>query len=351
MELLIEPVSMACSRLTLTLVALVIVARAADAFANQRAVRSITRRWSSALSYKAGKIRISEWAEAADGEIVGTLHKAEYISNTDLLAAKDAEVIARAQALASGPEKRPMELFVDAGPGGGLGGCPVAHGARMVLAAKGVACVITPVAEEDKPTWLVSGWGGRLPCLLHAGEARTNGADIARYLEFFFPLPALALANAAAEATCAALLSALNDFMRDDAPRTRAASEEGLRTALGALEEHLAAREPNEDGHVFMAGDGLGLGDCSLAPVLFHVNVAAPLKAPGPKSAGRPFPRLTEADADFPALARYARLVLSHPAFVASACSEAAVVAKWMGSARAKPQEGATDGKKERRVT
>lgn len=35
--------------------------------------------------------------------------------------------------------------------------------------------------------WLVEGYEGKMPCLLHNGEAYTESSDIVEYLNFFFP--------------------------------------------------------------------------------------------------------------------------------------------------------------------
>ena len=46
--------------------------------------RAIAPRWTSALSYKPGRIKIAEWAETADGEIIGTLRDARVYPQSEL---------------------------------------------------------------------------------------------------------------------------------------------------------------------------------------------------------------------------------------------------------------------------
>ena len=66
---------------------------------------------------------------------------------------------------------RPMELYLKAGPEGNeIGDCPFAHYVRMVLAEKGIEYVAKPCVQETKPQWLVDGYGGSMPALLHDGE-------------------------------------------------------------------------------------------------------------------------------------------------------------------------------------
>lgn len=191
-------------------------------------------------------IKVADWAQnAADAGVEGVVQvgpgQEEPAFYTKAELKEQLLASAADKAAASKAVLRPPELFVKAGPNGDdVGDCPFAHGVRMALAAKGVAYVTTPCGPDAKPRWLVEGYGGAMPCLLHNGEATVESQVLARYVEFFFPLPSLPPPTPAAEAACAPLFPALAAFLKssegdaDDGAR-RAALEE----ALVALDAHL----------------------------------------------------------------------------------------------------------------
>ncbi|CAM9900535.1 unnamed protein product, partial [Phaeothamnion confervicola] len=76
-----------------------------------------------------------------------------------------------------------MELLCKAGADGkSLGDCPFTHYVSMVLHHKGLPFKLTPVAPDAKPDWLVEDYDGKMPCLVHDGEADTESSEIVRYL-------------------------------------------------------------------------------------------------------------------------------------------------------------------------
>jgi glutathione S-transferase len=212
------------------------------------------------------KIQITDWAENLNG---GVLSKGgQYISESDLQA--EAKSKAEAEAASSRQTFRPLELFVKAGPSGDdVGDCPFAHSVRMVLSAKGIECITTPCTPTSKPDWLADGFDGKMPCLLHDGEAIVESASIARYLDFFFPSTPLAHSSPEVEAATGLLFPAVAAYLK--APDGNDAAElAALDAVLTSLSEFLRGSA----GEFLGGATSLGLGDCALAPQLYHLQVA-----------------------------------------------------------------------------
>lgn len=94
------------------------------------------------------------------------------------------------------PSEGGMTLYLKAGPVGtsSVGDCPFAHFVRMVLEEKGLDYELRPCGnDEDKPTWLLEHYEGKMPALRHGQECYIESDVIAQYLDFFFPNPNLAL--------------------------------------------------------------------------------------------------------------------------------------------------------------
>ncbi len=57
-----------------------------------------------------------------------------------------------------------MTLYVKpAADGASVGDCPFAHFVQMVLAKKGLEYNLAPSTQENKPTWLVEDYRGKMP--------------------------------------------------------------------------------------------------------------------------------------------------------------------------------------------
>jgi glutathione S-transferase len=213
------------------------------------------------------KIKVTDWASSV-AEERGFLVDGKVMTAEELAAADAAmRELKKPQAR----QQFPMELFVKAGPSGALGDCPFAHSVAMVLAFKGVPHTLTPCTPDNKPTWLVDGYSGSMPCLLHDGEAHTDSLVIARYLNFFTPEPALEPFTAATDAACAPLFPALASFIKNTDSAADVALETELVAALATLNTHL---EKGGGGLYLGESESLGLADCSLAPKLWHLQVA-----------------------------------------------------------------------------
>lgn len=217
------------------------------------------------------------------------------------------------------PQQGELELLCKAGPGGKtLGDCPFAHYVSMALHAKDIPFKLTPLASDAKPTWLVEGFEGKMPCLVHKGEAYTESSTIVKYLEFFFPEPPLAPKELQEEIDAATLATnglfgVLAKYLKNvsdkeaDAELLKAVQHE-----LKSVDEHL-----QKTGGPYLCGKQLTLVDCSFAPKLYHAKVGlAQFK-------NQIIPPELEA------LHRYMSMIFAHPAFEASSYSPTAVVAGW----------------------
>lgn len=169
-----------------------------------------------------------------------------------------------------------IELLCKAGPEGeALGDCPFCHYVQMVLRYKGLRYRLVPLAPEDKPEWLMEGYGGKMPCLVHDEEAYTDSATITQYLEYFFPgeVP-LTLeeedpeleeeVKAATSGVFGAFARYVKNHDKAQDPPLQAALFEELGKADALLQK---------TGGPFLAGDRITLDDMALAPKLYHVKV------------------------------------------------------------------------------
>ncbi|CAM9131669.1 unnamed protein product, partial [Heterosigma akashiwo] len=73
--------------------------------------------------------------------------------------------------------KKDIVLYVKAGPDGeSLGDCPFAHFIQMCLQRKRLAYDLRPCTAATKPSWLADHYEGKMPCLVHKGEATRSRA-------------------------------------------------------------------------------------------------------------------------------------------------------------------------------
>lgn len=170
-----------------------------------------------------------------------------------------------------------IELLCKAGPdGAALGDCPFCHYVQMVLRYKGLRYRLVPLAPDDKPEWLIEGYGGKMPCLVHDEEAYTDSGTITQYLEYFFPGeqpltldeddPALdEEIKAATSGVFGAFARYIKNLEKADDPPLQAA----LWAELGKVDALL-----QKTGGPYLAGDRITLDDMALAPKLYHVKVA-----------------------------------------------------------------------------
>lgn len=200
-----------------------------------------------------------------------------------------------------------MTLYLKAGPDGtSVGDCPFAHFVRMVLEEKSLEYELQPAVQETKPAWLIEFYQGKMPALRHRKECYVESDVIAEYLDFFFPEPALKVAdnaamNAADEAV-AGLFPAIAKYLKHtpDGDEEDAALQAGLRESLTKLNTHLTT----VDGP-YLTGKTFTLQDCSLAPKLYHMQTGVKAFKHGS----------IDFQADFPALAAYMDTVFARSSF------------------------------------
>ena len=174
-----------------------------------------------------------------------------------------------------------MVLYVKAAEDGtSVGDCPFAHYIRLILEEKGLAYTIKPCSgQEDKPTWLLDYYEGKLPCLRHKKEAYVESNVIAAYIDYFFPTEtkptaetkaALAKAEDALDGFFPAVAGYLKDVEGDDDETSESLAN--LKDKLAALEDHLTNAG---DGYLDLSGnsDVFSVLDCRLVPQLYHLTV------------------------------------------------------------------------------
>ncbi|KAL7484947.1 hypothetical protein ACHAW6_010552 [Cyclotella cf. meneghiniana] len=171
-----------------------------------------------------------------------------------------------------------MALYVKpAQDGKSVGDCPFAHFVRMVLHEKGLEYELLPTTQENKPNWLLEGYGGKMPALRHRRECYVDSDVIAQYLDFFFQEPKMSIIGKEATQASAAVdgfFPAMAKFLKhspngDEEDKEKQAA---LEEKLQILEEHLC--QSGRTGP-YLVGDGeqFALLDCSMAPKLYAMDI------------------------------------------------------------------------------
>eukprot|EP00639_Heterosigma_akashiwo_P017086 CAMPEP_0206389054 /NCGR_PEP_ID=MMETSP0294-20121207/17678_1 /ASSEMBLY_ACC=CAM_ASM_000327 /TAXON_ID=39354 /ORGANISM="Heterosigma akashiwo, Strain CCMP2393" /LENGTH=320 /DNA_ID=CAMNT_0053840955 /DNA_START=67 /DNA_END=1028 /DNA_ORIENTATION=+ len=178
--------------------------------------------------------------------------------------------------------KKDIVLYVKAGPDGeSLGDCPFAHFIQMCLQRKRLAYDLRPCTAATKPSWLADHYEGKMPCLVHKGEAYTESSVVAEYLDFFFPDVPLVPeggedAYRDADEAAAQLFPAAARYIKGADAGARGADAAHLRTALGELEAFLGGGGPRAGprpaGRAWLHADAPGRADYALAPKLYHLQ-------------------------------------------------------------------------------
>jgi len=181
------------------------------------------------------------------------------------------------------PTEGGMVLYLKAAEDGkGVGDCPFAHWIRLILEEKGLLYDVEPCAgPDDKPTWLLDYYEGKLPCLRHKKEAYVESNVIAAYLDYFFPSEPAAIkenkaALDAAEEALTGFFPAVAGYLKDVAGDGDESAESlaNLREKLSALEAHLGDAAKS-GGYLDLSGDADSflVLDCRLVPQLYHLSV------------------------------------------------------------------------------
>eukprot|EP00590_Aulacoseira_subarctica_P009478 CAMPEP_0172425528 /NCGR_PEP_ID=MMETSP1064-20121228/32531_1 /TAXON_ID=202472 /ORGANISM="Aulacoseira subarctica , Strain CCAP 1002/5" /LENGTH=281 /DNA_ID=CAMNT_0013168469 /DNA_START=165 /DNA_END=1010 /DNA_ORIENTATION=+ len=234
------------------------------------------------------------------------------------------------------PSEGGMTLYLKAGPDGtsSVGDCPFAHFVRMVLEEKGLDYELRPCGnDEDKPTWLLEHYEGKMPALRHGQECYIESDVIAQYLDFFFPNPNLALPKKKflkeAQDSVDGIFPAIAKYLKHSSNNDETDEElkADLIQQLKRLETHLSSTTSNRTGP-YLVGDGqhFTLLDCSLAPKLYHLKI-------GLDAFKKESPTIDIAK-DFPNLDNYMTSVFARPSFVASMYPTETVVWGWENARR-----------------
>jgi RNA polymerase-associated protein len=196
------------------------------------------------------------------------------------------------------PTEGGMTLYLKAAEDGkSAGDCPFAHYIRMILEEKGLPYKIQPCASNDeKPSWLLEYYEGKMPCLRHRKEAYVESNVIAAYLDYFFPgetketpesKAALEDAEAALDGFFPAVAGHLKDVDGDDDESSE--KLQNLKEKLTALENHFAK---GGDGCNLGLSDSFGVLDCRLVPQLYHLQVGIEKFKNGRPSLETEFPKI-----------------------------------------------------------
>ena len=161
-----------------------------------------------------------------------------------------------------------MELYLKAGPQGSseVGDCPFAHYVRCVLQFKGLDYKVIPCTPETKPSWLLNDLNGKMPCIRMDDMKLAESGEIAKYLETTYKEPTLSTSNLdEAMALQGSMFPAMAKFVKST--EFDQEKENHLISELRKLDSHFASNK-------YLSGDKLSLADYSLAPKLYHLDIA-----------------------------------------------------------------------------
>ena len=166
-----------------------------------------------------------------------------------------------------------LVLHVKAGPDAvSIGDCPFAHALRIVLNTKGLPVDVQPHGPNNKPTWLVNDYGGKMPALEDNGMVFTESRLIADYLESTYPEPSMTNSPAleAAEEAAQPIFGCFARFAKcTSGEEEQTARKKALLLALCQLDAVL-----KEQARPFAAGTQISLADAFLLPALYHIKHA-----------------------------------------------------------------------------
>ena len=206
-----------------------------------------------------------------------------------------------------------MDLFIKAGPTGTcVGDCPFAHYVRCVLNFKGLECNIVPCKSDTKPAWLVNEFNGKMPCLRSGDIKIVESGDITEYLEKTYPEPSLSVPNLdEAHSIQAPVFPAFARLLKS--PEFIKENEKKLMDELRKLDDHFAT-------HKYLAGDKLSLADYSLAPKLYHLDIALGHFYPATRN---------EIRQEYKNVDNYISLMFEDSVFEATKCAHDVVIWGW----------------------
>ncbi|XP_062106310.1 glutathione S-transferase DHAR1, mitochondrial-like [Humulus lupulus] len=147
-----------------------------------------------------------------------------------------------------------------------LGDCPFSQRVLLTLEEKKISYQRHLINLSDKPTWFLQvNPGGKVPVVKFDDKWVSDSDVIVGILEEKYPQPAL---TTPPEFTSVGsnIFGTFVTFLKSK--DSSDGSEQALLTELKALEEHLKAHGP------YIAGEKVSAVDLSLAPKLYHLDVA-----------------------------------------------------------------------------
>lgn len=172
------------------------------------------------------------------------------------------------------PKPEKTSLYTKAGPGGlSLGDCPYSHSVQMALRLKGVDYDVLHCGADTKPKWLVDEVDGKLPCVFHEGVLHVESSEILAWVDAEFEGQSLSVPAELVESLrgCFGFFPALTAFTKNTDDALDDELRAVLRSSLGRLRDHLAARKFG-----FLCGEKPTLADCDLLPKLYVLEHATP---------------------------------------------------------------------------
>jgi len=161
-----------------------------------------------------------------------------------------------------------VEVYVKAAVGAPdvLGDCPFSQRVLLTLEEKKVDYKKLLIDVSNKPQrFLEVNPEGKVPVAKFDDKWVSDSDVIVGILEEKYPEPSLAAPSDVASVG-AKIFSSFVQFLKSKDPND--GTKEALREELKALDEHLKAHVP------FVAGDKISAVDLSLAPKLYHLEVA-----------------------------------------------------------------------------
>ncbi|XP_065872128.1 glutathione S-transferase DHAR2-like [Euphorbia lathyris] len=161
-----------------------------------------------------------------------------------------------------------LEICVKAATGAPdvLGDCPFAHRVLLTLEEKKIPYKSHLINLTDKPQWFLDiSPEGKVPVVKFDDKWVPDSDVIVGILEEKYPEPSLVTPPEFASAG-SKVFPAFFKFVKSKDPND--GSEQALLEELKALDEHLKAHGP------FIAGEKITAADLSLAPKLYHLEIA-----------------------------------------------------------------------------
>ncbi|KAL0539298.1 hypothetical protein IC582_023501 [Cucumis melo] len=148
-----------------------------------------------------------------------------------------------------------------------IGDCPFSQRVLLTLEEKKVPYKLHLINLSDKPSWFLKvSPEGKVPVVKFDDKWVPDSDVIVGILEEKYPEPSL-VTPPQFSSVGSKIFSAFGKFLKSKNPKDH--SEEDLLVELKALDEHLKAH----DGP-YVAGEKVTAVDLSLAPKLYHVDIA-----------------------------------------------------------------------------